>query len=125
MSVLDASALQALLFKEPGHESVAVAADGALASTVNLAEVLTRFVRDGHDAPAVLQHLAIYAIEWVPFDDVQAAEVAALWPRTRQAGLSLADRACLALALDRNLPVLTADRVWTELGLPLDIRLIR
>jgi PIN domain nuclease of toxin-antitoxin system len=65
MSVLDASALLALLFKEPGHERVAVAADGALASTVNLAEVLTRFVRDGHNAPAVLQHLAIYAIEWV------------------------------------------------------------
>lgn len=38
---------------------------------------------------------------------------------------ALADRACLALALDRDLPVLTADRVWTQLGLPLDIRLIR
>lgn len=125
MSVLDASALLALLFKEPGHERVAVAADGALASTVNLAEVLTRFVRDGHPVASVLRYLEIYAIEWIPFDDIQAAEVAALWPQTRQAGLSLADRACLALALDRNLPVLTADRVWTELGLPLDIRLIR
>ena len=124
MSVLDASALLALLFKEPGHESVAVAADAALVSTVNLAEVLTRFVRDGHPVDAVLGYLEIYAIEWIPFDDIQAADVAALWPQ-RQAGLSSADRACLALALDRNLPVLTADRVWTELGLPLDIRLIR
>ena len=125
MSILDASALLALLFKEPGHESVAAAADGALASTINLAEVLTRFVRDGHPVAAVVRQLEIYAIKWVPFDDVHAAEVAALWPKTRRAGLSLADRACLALALDRNLPVLTADRVWTDLGLPIDIRLIR
>jgi ribonuclease VapC len=125
MLILDASAILALLFKEPGHESVAVAADGAAASTINLAEVLTRFVRDGHTVPAVLEHLGVYAIEWVPFDDVQAAGTAALWPRTRRAGLSLADRACLALAIDRGLPVLTADRVWADLGLPVDIRLIR
>ena len=125
MSVLDASALLALLFKEPGHGSVAEAADGALASTVNLAEVLARFVRDGHPVAAVVRELEIYAVEWVPCDHLQAAEVAALWPLTRHAGLSLADRACLALALDRDLPVLTADRVWTELGLPLDVRLIR
>ncbi|MGH6897502.1 MAG: type II toxin-antitoxin system VapC family toxin [Geminicoccaceae bacterium] len=125
MFVLDASALLALLFKESGHERVAAAADGAAASTVNLAEVLTRFVRDGHTVAAVLRNLEIYAIEWVPFDDMQAAEVATLWPRTRRAGLSLADRACLALALDRSLPVLTADRVWAGLALPIDIRLIR
>jgi PIN domain nuclease of toxin-antitoxin system len=123
MVVLDASALLALLFKERGHEKVAVAADGGSATTVNL--VLARFVRDGHPVAAVLEQFEIYAIDWVPFDDVRAAEVAALWPKTRKAGLSLADRACLALALERQLPVLTADRVWTELGLPLDIRLIR
>jgi PIN domain nuclease of toxin-antitoxin system len=105
--VLDASALLALLFEEPGHDRVAVAADGASVSTVNLAEVLTRFVRAGHPVAAVLDNLETYAIEWVAFDDAHAAEVAALWPRTRRAGLSLADRA------------------WAELGLPIDIRLIR
>ena len=125
MFVLDASALLALLFEEPGHDRVAVAADGASVSTVNLAEVLTRFVRAGHPVAAVLDNLETYAIEWVAFDDAHAAEVAALWPRTRRAGLSLADRACLALAIDRGLPVLTADRAWAELGLPIDIRLIR
>jgi PIN domain nuclease of toxin-antitoxin system len=123
--VLDASALLALLFEEPGHDRVALAADGAAVSTVNLAEVLTRFVRAGHPVGPVLKNLDTYAIEWVAFDDVHAAEVAALWPRTRRAGLSLADRACLALAIDRGLPVLTADRAWAELGLPIDIRLIR
>jgi PIN domain nuclease of toxin-antitoxin system len=123
--VLDASALLALLFEEPGHEQVAVAADGASVSTVNLAEVLTRFVRSGHPIAAVLEGLESYTIEWVPFDDAHAAEAAVLWPLTRQAGLSLADRACLALAIDRGLPVLTADRAWAGLGLPVDVRLIR
>jgi PIN domain nuclease of toxin-antitoxin system len=123
MFVLDASALLALLFAEPGHERVAAVAADASASTVNLAEVLTRFVRDGHSVAAVLQQLETYTIELVPFDDMHAAEVALLWPSTRQAGLSLADRACLALALDRKLPVLTADRTWAELRLPIDIRL--
>jgi PIN domain nuclease of toxin-antitoxin system len=123
--VLDASALLALLFGELGHDRVAVAADHASVSTVNLAEVLTRFARDGYPVAAVLQRLETYAIEWVPFDDAHAAEVATLWPQTRRAGLSLADRACLALALDRGLPVLTADRAWAGLGLPLEIQLIR
>ena len=125
MFVLDASALLALLFEEPGHDRVALAADRAAVSTVNLAEVLTRFARAGHPVAAVLANLSTFAIEWVPFDEAHAGEVAALWPKTRHAGLSLADRACLALALDRGLPVLTADRVWAELGLPVDIRLIR
>ena len=123
--VLDASALVALLFGEPGFERVAVAADGACVSTVNLAETLTRFVRDGYLVATVFENLAIYTIEWVSFDEAQAVEAAMLLPATIRAGLSLGDRACLALAIERDLPVLTADRAWAGLGLPVDVRLIR
>jgi PIN domain nuclease of toxin-antitoxin system len=123
--VLDASALIALLFREPGFERVAVAADGSCASTVNLAETLSRFVRDGQLVATVFENLAIYAIEWVNFDEAQAVEAAMLLPETSRAGFSLGDRACLALAIERGLPVLTADRVWAGLGLPVEVRLIR
>jgi ribonuclease VapC len=123
--VLDASALLALLFEEPGHERVAVAADGACVSTVNLAEALTRVVRGGQLVASVLERLEVYDIEWVPFSDFHAAEAAMLWPDTSRAGLSLGDRACLALAIERSLPVLTADRAWAGLGLPVEVVLIR
>jgi PIN domain nuclease of toxin-antitoxin system len=45
--------------------------------------------------------------------------------KTRSGGLSLADKACLALGRATGLAVLTADKVWMELGLGLEIRLIR
>lgn len=44
---------------------------------------------------------------------------------TRQLGLSLADRACLALARQLSLPVLTADHAWAEAALELEVKLIR
>ncbi len=110
MIVLDASALLALMFREPGHERVATALTSACMSTVNLAEVLSRFTRDGHAVGDVLERLRTSTIEWVPFTDQLAAAAAELAPTTRRQGLSLGDRACLALAMTRGCPALTADR---------------
>jgi ribonuclease VapC len=123
--VLDASALLSLLLDEPGRERVEPAVDHACISTVNLAEVYTRLVKDGHDLAGILARLDALSIEWVAFSDVHAAKVGELWRSTRQAGLSLGARACLALAIERDLPVLTADRAWAGLALPIDIQLIR
>jgi ribonuclease VapC len=92
--VLDASALIAVLLKEPGFERVTAKLPGAWVSTVNLAEVFTRFIRDGHSTATVLRRLAPLAIEPVPFSAAHAAEAAELWPLCRGAGLSLGDRAC-------------------------------
>lgn len=125
MMALDASALLAFLFREPGHEQVGAMLDTACLSTVNLAEVIGRFVRDGHDAHQVLQKLTSTMIEIVPFTAVDAALAASLIPATQSLGLSLGDRACLALALSRNIPAITADRIWAQLHVGVAIQFIR
>ncbi len=124
MIVLDASALLALLQDERGAERVERALPEACMSTVNLSEVLGRIARHGDPFP-VAEHLERSPIEFVAFSTVHALLAAALVPAVSRAGLSLGDRACLALALDRQAPVLTADRAWDGLDVRLDIELIR
>lgn len=123
--VVDASALLALLFGEPGAEEVAeVVASGATMSPVNLAEVATVLMRNRRDPGTVLDPVrAQVAVE--PFTDVDALAVAALYPRVSERGLSLGDRACLALAQRLDLPVLTAEHTWPGLSLDIVVRLIR
>jgi PIN domain nuclease of toxin-antitoxin system len=125
MIALDASAFLAFLFRERGHEKVGAFMDQACLSTVNLTEVLGRFVMDGHDAFTVLERLAASGLEITPFSATDAALAASLLPKTKRVGLSLGDRACLALAIARRIPALTADRTWLKLDLDIKIELIR
>ena len=128
--VLDASALLALLRHEDGGERVAKELPrGAAISALNWAEVLARLVDLGGDPVEItaraLPAAAAAAVEVVPFDDAGARETARLQSKTRSLGLSLADRAALALAKSRGIPVLTADRAWRSLRLPIKIEVIR
>lgn len=125
--VLDASAVLAYLRDEPGADAVAAVLDAwvvddsatPLVSAVNWTEVAQRVT-----SAETLTELAT-VVEVVPFD-VDAANLAAtLFSKTRKLGLSLADRACLALALQQGAPVLTADRDWARVKLDVDIRQIR
>jgi PIN domain nuclease of toxin-antitoxin system len=125
MIALDASALLAFLFREAGHEQVGVLIEDSCLSAVNLSEVIARFVRDGHDASTVLNRLTSTTIEIVPFATADAALAASLVPETRRLGLSLGDRACLALALARKIPAVTADRTWARLHIGVDIQVVR
>ena len=125
MIALDASAFLAFLFREKGHERVAAILNQACLSTVNLAEVVGRFVLDGHDVEPVLQRLTATPLEIVPFGQADAALAASLLPRTRRLCLSLGDRACLALAMARGIPAVTAHRSWLKLDLELEIEVIR
>ncbi len=124
MIVMDASAVLAWLFREPGHETVGEFIHQALISSVNFAEVLGRFARDGVDAVAVAERLASVG-QIIPFSQTHSILAAALVQQGQRLGLSLGDRACLATAVEQNLPVLTADRVWAELELDVEIRIIR
>ena len=115
MIVLDASALLAYLFREAGHRVVEKYLESACISTVNLSEVAGRFTRDGIDAHLFIQEIRKTSIEISPFTQAHALHAANLIHQTRHYGLSLGDRACLALAKERQLAVLTADAVWAAL----------
>ena len=125
MIVLDASALLAFMFRESGHRKVAEVIEESCISTVNLAEVIGRFVRDGHDSREVLEKIERSPIEIVPFFSKDAALSATLIPATKSLGLSFGDRACLALAAVREIPALTADRAWRDLDLDIAVEIIR
>lgn len=123
--VLDASALLAFLFREAGHETVDALLPRSRLSAVNLAEVLGRFARDGHDPQTVLLSLEAAPLEIVPFTRADAIRCASLVPITAPLGLSFGDRACLALALTHGIPAVTADRSWAGLELACEIVTIR
>lgn len=125
--VLDASALLALLFDEPGAELVERALPASMLSAVNLSEVMQKSIDRGVGVPGLRDDLEALGIEVVVFDADAAEETANLRAATRSAGLSLGDRACMALAARSNLPAMTADRSWAELdvGTPIEVVLIR
>jgi len=118
MNVLDASAVLAVLNSEPGANDALRYFDDALLSAVNLSEVLQKAAQIGVDPALVHQLLGETEIGIVPFDEPMAAAVAGLWPMTRVSGLSLGDRACLALADAVNGIAVTADPAWAKLEVP-------
>ena len=127
VAVLDASAILALLQTEPGHERVRAVLADAAASTVNLGEVVGYLARHGAAAEAVRRVLDPLPFERVPFGEELAYGAGLLLPVTRSAGLSLGDRACLALARQLGVKCLTADRSWLSIAeaTGVEIELIR
>ena len=123
--VLDASALLALLNAEPGSEEVERTIPGAAISTVNLSEVVAKLVEAGMPEEAVRSVLGGIGLEIHPFDVELAFQTGILRPQTRALGLSLGDRACVALGLQLKAPVLTTDRNWKSLDVDVEVQAIR
>ena len=117
--VLDASALLALLFGEVGFEVVQL--EGSAVSAVNWSEVIQVAARRDADVAGLADAIAAEGAVVVPFTAAQAESAAALWTRTRAAGLSLADRACLALAQQYGVPALTADQAWGDVDAGVEV----
>lgn len=125
--VLDTSAVLAYFWQEPGWERVAdllTGKDHAI-SSVNLAELVGKARLEGMPEAAVPEMLAALELDVRPFDDAQALACGLLQPSTRPAGLSLGDRACLALAASLGAVAVTADRPWLTLNLDIRVECIR
>jgi ribonuclease VapC len=123
--VLDASALLAVLNHEPGFEVASVYLQTAVISSVNLSEVVGRLAAAGMPEPEIREAIQLLALDIISLDEEQAFRTGLLQPSTREQGLSLGDRACLALAQLLDAPAVTADRAWSALGNDYDVRLIR
>ncbi len=124
-TVLNSSAVLASIQREPGADNVDAALTGAAISAINFAEVVSKLISRGlPDADAVIAARR-FGAELVDVDGDQAAMAGVIHAATRAAGISMADAFCLALAKQRNLPVLTADRAWKALDLGVEVTLIR
>ncbi|WP_157215913.1 type II toxin-antitoxin system VapC family toxin [Flavisphingomonas formosensis] len=123
--VLDASALLAAMLGEPGAEEVARLLPEARIGAVNLSEVIAKLQERGVPDDAIRESLADLDLDVVPFDSAQAVRAGFLRAATRKAGLSLGDRACLALALENGIPAVTADVGWGVLDVGAELVLIR
>lgn len=92
---------------------------------MNLAEVHTASVSHGVSPDDVMARLGTIGVEIEPFEDRDAALVGLLRPVTKALGLSLGDRACLALAQRLGLRVLATDRALAEADVGVEVDLIR
>lgn len=123
--VLDSSVVLAHINGEAGSERAAAFFGDALICAVNLAEVVGKLVERGASLGLVRLALSRYGLQVAAFDEELAEVAGALRAKTKAFGLSLGDRACLALGQRFSLPILTADRMWKELDLPVEIQLLR
>lgn len=124
-AVLDTSAILALLFDEPGAEATLARGRSGVISAVCYSEALAKSIDRGVPVETCRASIDGLRLAVMAFDGEHAVAAAGLRAATRHLDVSFADRACLATALLARLPVLTADRAWTECDLGLEIVLIR
>lgn len=115
-TVLDASAILAALFREPGADVVETHYEAGIVSSVNLSEVAAKLSERAMPSKEVRQLLSGLGLDIRPFDENLAYIAGALREATRSNGLSLGDRACLALGQAEGIPVVTVDRKWAEVS---------
>jgi PIN domain nuclease of toxin-antitoxin system len=124
--ILDASALLALIKNESGADKVEPLLGLIVMSSVNVSETTAILLESEMSLKEAQDCLLPLISVMMPFDEEQAFQAAELKKKTKKQGLSLGDRACIALGIKMQLPVYTADRIWQELQLDtVEIKLIR
>jgi ribonuclease VapC len=124
-AVLDASAVLAYALGERGGELVRKHLFGATMSAVNYSEVLKKTIERGGNMQDTAALLKGARVDVVAFDARHAANAAALFQKTKATGISFADRAGLALAIELDAPLYTADARLADVDVPTDVVLIR
>lgn len=121
--VLDSSAVLAMLFEEPGAEQIEARFRGAAICSVNYSEIVAKLAERGTPGPIITETLSALNLDVRAFDASQAEQAGLLRNETRDAGLSLGDRCCLALALELDCPAVTTDRAWAKvrIGIPIEV----
>jgi PIN domain nuclease of toxin-antitoxin system len=116
--VLDASAVIALMGREPGGDRVRelIRSGGAGISTDNVSEVAAKLVARGADPATAERQCRSLGLEFLEVDARVAFSAAALLPATSVLGLSLGDRICLATAEQHGVPAVTANRAWARVA---------
>lgn len=124
--VVDASAILAFLNRETGQERVReILSEGAVISTINQSEIFGKLLDSGVPKAEIKSIFNYLDLTVVNFNEESAWETANLRSATKAFGLSLGDRACLSLAKQLQLPVVTADRIWVKLTIGIEIEVIR
>jgi ribonuclease VapC len=129
--VLDASAVLARLYNEPGGEQIDALLDDLeigngvqiSISSLNWCEILTRLHRASVTNPEEMLASLLAGVELVPFGKAEA-EVAAKISKINPA-LSLGDRACLALARTLDATAWTTDKIWAQIPFGAKVNMLR
>ncbi|ESZ17979.1 MULTISPECIES: type II toxin-antitoxin system VapC family toxin [Mesorhizobium] len=123
--VMDSSAALAILLNEKGTDVALGFAPDAQFSSVNAAEIIAKLIDKGRSMEEAADDLASLGMPVAAFDEMMGIAAGQLRELTRHRGLSLGDRACLALAIRENAIAVTADRGWGDLDIGCKIELIR
>lgn len=122
---MDSSAALAILLDEKGADTALGLLPEAQCSSVNAAEIIARLIDKGRSMEKAVVDFVSLGMPVVAFDEAMGISAGQLRVLTKHRGLSLGDRACLALAIHENAAAVTADRSWADLDLPCKIELIR
>ena len=123
-AALDASAILAVLFREPGANVIKAHYDEGIVSSVNLSEVVSKLSDRGMPSSEAREFLSELGLAVRPFDERLAYIAGALRESTRPKGLSLGDRACLALGIAEAVPVVTVDTIWAEVSEAIGVEVV-